>query len=131
MKSHNQLQMDKKIIYYNPKLKEKARKLRKESTLAEVILWNYLKGKQMKGFKFIRQKPIDNYIVDFLCKELMLAIEIDGCTHGDKPEQDKQRQDKLESLGVHFLRFRDSDVKKNIDGVLERIGDWIDNNGQG
>ena|SRR6056297_3223976 len=117
-----------RIIYYNPKLKEKAKILRKQSTLAEVILWNYLKGKKLRGYKFIRQKPIDNYIVDFFCKELMLVIEIDGHTHGEKIEKDHIRQSKLENMGVNFLRFRDSDVKKHINEVLERIGDWIDNN---
>jgi very-short-patch-repair endonuclease len=65
-----------KIIPYNPKLKEYARQLRNNSTRSEIILWKYLKGKQMLGYDFHRQKPIDNYIVDFFCSELMLAIEL-------------------------------------------------------
>ena len=88
--------------------------MRKNSTLSEVLLWKYLKGKKTLGYDFDRQKPIDNYIVDFFCNELMLAIEIDGCTHNEKSEEDQRRQAKLESLGVRFLRFYDFDVKKNI-----------------
>ncbi len=78
------------IIPYNPKLKELARKLRNDSTFTEIILWNYLKKKQMRGFDFDRQKPIDNYIVDFYCKDLKLAIEIDGESHYGKEYKEKK-----------------------------------------
>jgi very-short-patch-repair endonuclease len=70
-----------KIIPYNPKLKPLAKQLRHNMTVAEVLLWNRLKGKQMRGYDFDRQRPIDEYIVDFYCKDLMLAIEIDGASH--------------------------------------------------
>jgi very-short-patch-repair endonuclease len=113
------------VIPYNQKLKELAKHLRKSSTLSEVLLWRYLKRKQLLGYDFDRQKPIDNYIVDFFCNELMLAIEIDGRTHNYKSEEDRKRQTKLESLGVRFLRFNDLDIKKNMNGVLNVIGDWI------
>ncbi len=66
-----------------------------------------------------------HYIVDFFCNELMLAIEIDGSTHNCKSEEDRKRQTKLEALGVRFLRFNDLDIKKNLDGVLGVIGNWI------
>jgi very-short-patch-repair endonuclease len=115
-----------KIISYNPKLKERARQLRKNSTLAEVLLWNRLKSKQMKGYQFLRQKPLDEYIVDFFCYELMLAIEIDGSSHDSKIESDRLRQRRLETLGVRFLRFTEQDVKTNIEGVLKGIEIWID-----
>jgi len=117
-----------KVIYYNPKLKELARRLRNESTLSEVLLWNQLKRGQMHNYDFNRQKPIDNYIVDFFCLDLMLAIEIDGSTHGDKIENDKVRQKRLENLGIRVLRFSDMEVKQNMDSVLERISDWIKEN---
>ena len=68
--------MRRKIIPYNPALKEKTRELRNNSTKTEIMLWMYLKGKQMKGYDFHRQKPLDEYIVDFFCNELLLAIEI-------------------------------------------------------
>ena len=120
--------MRRKIIPYNPKLKQLARSLRNNSTLSEVLLWKYLKGKQMKGYAFHRQKPIDNYIVDFFCPELMLALEIDGISHDGKEKNiyDEERQRRLASLGVSFLRFRDIDIKNNIEGVLIRIEEWID-----
>ncbi len=117
-----------KIIPYNPALKEKARYLRNNSTLSEVLLWKYLKGKQMCGYDFHRQKPLDNYIVDFFCNELMLAIEIDGDSHIDKEKYDKIRQKRLEGLGIKFLRFDDLDVKKNMSGVVDAIEDWIKQN---
>ncbi|MCH8018738.1 endonuclease domain-containing protein [candidate division KSB1 bacterium] len=115
----------KRIFQYNSKLKERARYLRNNSTLSEVSLWRHLKGKQMLGFDFDRQKPIDNYIVDFFCNELMLAIEIDGDSHDSKVEYDKNRQTKLESLGLHLLRFSDLDVKSNMEGVISTIENWI------
>ncbi|WDF54789.1 endonuclease domain-containing protein [Mucilaginibacter sp. KACC 22063] len=73
--------MPDKIIPYNPKLKELARKLRKNMTLGEALLWNELKQDKLLGFDFDRQRCIDNYIVDFYCKKLHLAIEIDGHYH--------------------------------------------------
>ena len=99
--------------------------MRKSGTLSEVLLWRYLKGKKVLGYDFDRQKPIDNFIVDFFCNELMLAIEIDGVSHENKGEEDGARQSRLESLGVRFLRFYDSDIKENIQGVLWVIEDWI------
>lgn len=115
----------KTIIPYNPKLKEIARQLRNNSTLSEILLWRHLKGKQMRGYDFDRQKPIDNYIVDFFCNELMLAIEIDGISHEHKFSDDEIRQKKLESLGIRFLRFTDWDVKRDIEAIVTSIRNWI------
>jgi very-short-patch-repair endonuclease len=114
-----------KIIPYNPELKDLAKELRSNMTLSEVLLWNELKQKQILGVDFDRQRPIGNYIVDFYCKELTLAIEIDGDTHIYRYDYDKERQTNLEKLGVHFLRFEDIEVKKNINNVLRVIEDWI------
>ena len=116
-----------KIIPYNANLKELSRQLRNNSTLAEVLLWNQIKKNQIRGYRFLRQKPIDNYIVDFFCYELMLAIEIDGETHNYKVEKDQIRQNRIESLGIHLLRFLDIDVKRNMDGVLLTLNTWINN----
>ena len=115
------------IIWYNPVLTEKARKLRNESTKSEIILWKFLKGKQMLGYDFHRQKPLNNYIVDFYCNELMLAIEIDGSSHDTEERQgeDKIRQEILEELGIIFLRFRNEEVKISTDEVVSEIKDWI------
>lgn len=115
-------------VYYNPKLKEFARKLRKNSTLSEVLLWQHLKNKQMLGYDFHRQKPIEEYIVDFFCSRLKLIIEIDGESHSERLPQDWKRQEKLESLGFNVLRFWDSDVKNNLEGVLLSIKEWIEKN---
>ena len=112
--------MKNKIILYNPKLKELARELRKNSTLSEVLLWLKIKGKTM-GVEFHRQVPIDNFIVDFYCHELMLAIEIDGSSHDEKQDYDQNRQLILENLGVRFIRFRDIDVKQRMGWVLEEL----------
>ena len=109
-----------KIIPYNPKLKSLARQLRKNSTLAEVLLWQNIKAKSY-GYEFHRQVPIDEFIVDFYCHELHLAIEIDGNTHDYNYEKDVERQLKLEELGIYFLRFNDRDVKRNINDVLRAL----------
>ncbi len=120
----------KQILPYNPILKDLARELRNNSTLSEVLLWRHLKGRQMLGYDFDRQKPIDNFIVDFFCNELMLAIEIDGETHNYKVSRDRERQKRLEGLGVWFLRFTDEEVKQNIEGVVAEIERWIRGNRQ-
>jgi epoxyqueuosine reductase len=118
----------KKRIHYNPKLTTRARELRNNSRLSEVLLWQELKSNKMLGYDFQRQKPIDTFIVDFFCCELMLAIEIDGGSHDGKEKYDSFRQQKLESLGVRFLRFDDLDVKQKIDWVREEIQAWINSN---
>ncbi|MBI5407946.1 MAG: DUF559 domain-containing protein [Nitrospirae bacterium] len=111
------------IIPYNPKLKVKARQLRNNSTKTEIKLWMYLKGRQMMGYDFNRQKPIDNYIVDFFCKELLLAIEIDGYTHTFEKvaDRDEMKEQRLNKLGVRIIRFKDDDVMNKIEGVLFEI----------
>ena len=116
------------ILAYNPALKEKARELRNNSTKTEILLWTFLKGRQLRGFDFHRQRPIDEYIVDFFCNEFMLAIEIDGVSHIGQEEYDLERQNKLEKLGVRFLRFKDDEVFYNCDYVVREIEKWIDEN---
>jgi very-short-patch-repair endonuclease len=93
-------------IYYNPKLKELAQQLRNNSTKSEIKLWNYLKGKQLKGYDFHRQKPISDYIVDFFCNKLMLVIEIDGYTHSFEETFERNRKEvkRLNKLGITVLR---------------------------
>ncbi len=105
--------MRRKILPYNPKLVPLARKLRNNSTLSEILLWNELKGKKL-GYDFHRQKPIDNYIVDFYCSDLLLVVEIDGDSHLLKWKNDVERQQDLEKMGVEFLRFDDLEVKADI-----------------
>jgi len=112
-----------KFIPYNPKLKPIARKLRQELTYGEVLLWNELKGDKLLGFDFDRQRCLDNYIVDFYCKQLMLAIEVDGRYHNGEEAlvKDPIRQQKLESFGVKFLRFSEAEVWYDRLNVLRTI----------
>lgn len=120
--------MRRKIIPYNPKLKERARALRNNSTFTEILLWNYLRGKQVLGCDFDRQRPIDNYIVDFYCKELNLAIEVDGESHHGNEIRDERRDKRLRELGVEVLRFDDLEVRYHTEFVLDKIEQWIKEN---
>ena len=119
IKTNKVLNNMRKILPYNPKLKLIARKLRNNSTKSEVLMWNYLKGKQIKGFDFHRQEPIGNYIVDFFCSELILAIEIDGESHYGNEEADLRRQKEIEKYGVRFLRFDEIEIYYSLDKVNE------------
>ncbi|MBM4066349.1 MAG: endonuclease domain-containing protein [Planctomycetes bacterium] len=113
-------------IHSSPKLKSLSRKLRKKSTLSEVLLWNVLKGRKIRSYQFMRQKPIYNYIVDFFCSKLKLVIEIDGISHNDKSKSDQIRQQKLESLGLTILRFYEWNVRKDVFAVVQTIENWIE-----
>jgi very-short-patch-repair endonuclease len=114
------------MLDYDPKLKQRSRELRKNSTLAEVLLWNQLKRRRMLGFSFLRQKPVYKYIVDFYCPKLKLVIEIDGDSHLNKFERDQTRQKRLEDLGLTVLRFHDRDVKRDMANVLRCIQNWME-----
>lgn len=118
--------MRNKIIPYNPQLKEYARHLRKNSTLAEVILWKNIKNRAL-GVQFHRQVPMLDYIVDFYCHELMLVIEIDGDSHDFKYFEDLNRQNRIEKYGVEFIRFSDADVKNNLFSVSLALEDKVKN----
>ena len=120
--------MKRKIIPYNPNLKELARQLRNNSTKAEIILWQKLKRKQMYSYDFHRQKPIDNYILDFYCYELELGIEIDGYSHQflEVYNKDLIKERRLNKLGINLLRFSDEQVLKDILNVLRTIEFYIE-----
>lgn len=109
---------------YNKELKPLATALRKNMTKAEACLWKYvLRENQLKDYAFRRQRPVLHYIADFLCKELMLIIEIDGITHDNKEAviNDKQRERNLIQAGFKIIRFTDQDVLTNIVGVKEQL----------
>jgi very-short-patch-repair endonuclease len=112
---------------YNKKLKPIARQLRKNSTKSEANLWlKVLKARKLKGYQFLRQRPIGNYIVDFFCKELKLIIELDGITHTEKEIYDSIREKYLKNLGFNFIRISDNEVINNINGVFSFLENWID-----
>jgi very-short-patch-repair endonuclease len=117
-----------KITPYNPHLVDLAKKLRNNMTLGEIAMWREIKNKKL-GVSFSRQIPIDQYIVDFYCKDLQLAIEVDGSIHFEdgRQEKDNYRQKRLESLGVYFIRFSDLDVKNNLSLVLNQVKEKIEN----
>lgn len=112
-------------IQYNPKLKLRARELRKQGVLSEVLLWAQLKGRKMRGYQFMRQKPVGEYIVDFYCSTLQLVIEIDGESHNGRFDYDMGRQQFLESLGLTVLRFNDVEAKRDVENVVMAIEGWI------
>jgi len=120
--------MKRNVLPYNPKLKEFAKKLRSNMTYSEVRLWNELKNGKLNGYDFDRQRAIGNYIVDFYCKDVQLAIEIDGITHEEEKAKwkDERRQKELEEAGVHFLRFDALLVVNKVEAVVREIGRWLE-----
>jgi len=107
-----------KYIPYNPALKQYARQNRKNPTPAEKKMWEILSRKQFCGLKFTRQKPLENFIIDFYCSELLLGIEIDGDTHAFQEKYDEIRTDILQKkYGMEIIRYQNSDVLSNPEGV--------------
>ena len=93
-------------------------------TKAEASLWKYvLKGKRMSGYQFRRQRPIDQYIVDFVCLPLKLVIEVDGITHTyeNAPQKDRLREERLNELGFSVIRFTDGEILSSINRVFNKI----------
>jgi very-short-patch-repair endonuclease len=98
-----------------------ARELRKRSTDAERTLWRYLRARQLGGLKFRRQEPIGQYVVDFVCYEKRLVIEVDGGHHALRRDEERARDQWLEGQGFCVLRLLDNDVLTNLAGVLELV----------
>jgi very-short-patch-repair endonuclease len=107
----------------NKNLKQPARVLRGNMTEAERKLWSRIRGKQMHGLQFYRQKVIGNYIVDFFCHKAKIVIEVDGGQHFENPglENDSKRDAYLQSLGLTVIRINNLDVLTNMDGVIQMI----------
>jgi very-short-patch-repair endonuclease len=98
-----------------------ARRLRRNQTDAERLLWFRLRDRRFGGWKFRRQFPIERFIVDFFCADAHLIIELDGGQHALRVEADAERTKILETMGYFVLRYWNNDVMRNIDGVLEDI----------
>jgi very-short-patch-repair endonuclease len=111
------------MLKYNTSLKKPARKLRSDMTDAERLLWSRLRGKQVLGVQFYRQKPIGPYIVDFHAPTTKLVVEVDGSQHFEEAGQvsDRRRDAFLGSLGQRVLRFDNLQVLKETEAVLETI----------
>jgi very-short-patch-repair endonuclease len=99
----------------------RAKRLRRDQTDAERVLWLRLRDRRLEGLKFKRQVPIEHYIVDFCCAEARLIIELDGGQHATRMTEDAARTRVLEAFGYLVLRFWNNDVLQNTDGVLEEI----------
>ena len=111
------------MLSYNKDLKQFSQQLRKNMTDAELRLWSRIRGKQLKGLQFYRQKTIGNYIVDFYCPKAKLVIELDGGQHytEEGKEKDQIRDGYLAGEGLKVLRFSDREALTQIEDVLRKI----------
>ncbi len=110
-------------------LRADARRLRREQTEAESLLWHNLRAKRLNGLKFRRQHPIGDHIVDFCCLRHRLVIEIDGSQHAEEVEKDPARTRRLEANGFRVIRFWNDDVLRNLQGVLASILEALGDSG--
>jgi len=110
------------FLKFNKKLTEKARDNRKEMTNTELSIWyNVLSNRQLLNYKFLKQKPILNYIVDFYCHKLKLAIEIDGEIHDYIKSYDEKREKDINNLGIKIIRYKNSEVINEFDMVVNDL----------
>jgi very-short-patch-repair endonuclease len=111
------------FLYNHPSQKQRRKELRRNSTEAEDVLWNGLKGKQIKNAKFWRQYSVGPYILDFYCPKSRLAIELDGSQHVKEEERiyDEQRNEFLKNYDIKTLRFWNHEVLDHMESVLEKI----------
>ena len=111
---------DCRVADQEPKAVERARSFRRALTPAEFALWRRIRGRQLGGFKFVRQEPIDRYYVDFVCRERRLIIELDGGQHAENLD-DRQRDNELSAAGYRVIHIWNNDVIENLDGVLQTL----------
>lgn len=116
-----------KTMYFGakPDIFEKATALRKNMTVAEKILWERLKNKQILKLRFRRQHPIDIFIADFYCHAVRLVIELDGKIHNGQKEYDKGRTAEMEQFDIKVIRFRNEEIENNIENVIMKIESTI------
>jgi len=113
---------------YNKNLREYSKELRNNSTLGEIILWKrVLRAKSFHNYQFNRQFIIGNYIVDFVCRKLMLVIEIDGYSHQFTQKRDIQKDKYLNELGYHVIRFTEAEVRHKLDDVVWSLEKFLEN----
>lgn len=110
---------------YNRNLKQFAREKRNDSTFGEILIWKNLLSKKKTNYQFNRQFTVENYIVDFISRELKLVIEIDGYSHKFKKDADESRDEKLRELGYTVLRFTEHDVKYNFNNIIRAVNIFI------
>jgi very-short-patch-repair endonuclease len=98
-----------------------ARELRREMTPAEKILWKHVKANKLNGLHFRRQQIVHGYFADFYCHQHALIVEVDGGIHELQKEYDAEREEYLNSLGLHVIRFTNDEIEKDLNGVLNKI----------
>ena len=119
------------MLYYgNRELVRRARVLRSNMTRAEIILWSRLRSKQINGYKFRRQQPLLDYIVDFYCDDLKLIIEVDGEIQSlnEKPKYDLKRDNILKINGYHIIRLTNLEIETEINSTINKIISYISEN---
>jgi very-short-patch-repair endonuclease len=111
----------------SPKIKARAKKLRKRMTYTEKVLWQELRKNRLRYFYFRRQHPISRFIVDFYCHELRLVIEVDGSYHysAEQREKDLNRTAELEKFGIKVIRFDNNEIIRNIRKVTSQLHDEV------
>ena len=102
---------------------ERARQLRKKETWAEKLMWRWLRDRRFSGYKFRRQHPVGDYVLDFFCEEARLSVELDGSQHGfpDQCKHDTDREAFLKSRGIKTLRFWNSHLRRDAQSIRDRI----------
>lgn len=115
----------KNCIRYRNSLTFMSKKNRNNTTEAEKIIWDKLLSRDKTGYRFLRQKPIDRFIIDFYCSELSLAIEIDGGSHIKKKGTDELRDRFLKQIGITTIRFTNDEVINNIEIIKNKIDELI------
>jgi very-short-patch-repair endonuclease len=119
------------MLYYgNRELVERARILRNNMTLAEIILWSRLRSKKINGYKFRRQQPIFDYVVDFYCDELKMIIEVDGEIHllSEKTDSDLKRDKILKINGYHIIHLTNLEIETELDATIKKVRAFIASN---
>ncbi|MBI4430010.1 MAG: DUF559 domain-containing protein [Ignavibacteriales bacterium] len=115
------------LVFNKSSQKTVRRMLRKSMPKSEIILWSNIRNRQIFGQKFRRQYSVDTFILDFYCPALKLAIEVDGDSHTESTRAfDAHRQKLVEKYGIRFLRFRNDDIRENLDGVLDNIHETVE-----
>jgi very-short-patch-repair endonuclease len=111
------------MLPYDRRLKERSQQLREDMTAAERFLWSKIRMKQLNGYWFYRQKPVGEYVADFYCPKAKLVVEVDGGQHFSKEiiKYDRVRNEYMASMGLRVLRFTNTEVLQNIEGVIEVI----------
>ncbi len=110
---------------YLSSLRELCRNNRKNPTRAEFVLWHFVIKRRLTGYKFLRQKPVDRFILDFYCPKLLLAVEVDGDSHDNRQTYDHERDLRLSQIGIKTIRYTNQQVLDNLEDVYEDIANEI------